>query len=400
MAELVEAAARGLATGGATRHVAAAAISAAIRTVQGQNQNQPEGSDEEIQNRANVQHAALAAHKALNQISGCQHHNLGVATREARKTGRLDASDQQWLQNLRRKANAARHVWCKKEANSNSNKDAQTESEKSGLAVQTDAIVNEKVEMATQTDPTVDMAQQAEAEQTGAKITKCEIAVQTDPTVGILKAGCTRRVPALRRGRARRKQRRADAERLSENWGGAEDGGCTSCDEAEDCGGRTCAEQGPGTQGPLALFIAQFGFSEAVVKELRLVPLELQHRFLNAIRNVQTAEEKPQVKFIDEGATNTSESDHSEDSERDASCEEAEDCGDDVRAEEGWESGDPMAMFIAQYGFTDTVLQELRALPLDLQHRVMDTCRQGQVTMSRNAQVQRRTFEAGKLHDG
>jgi len=103
-AALLEAAVRA----GATRHVAAAVAASLLRCVLGS--DCLESADAaEVEDRADLAGAALQAHQCLNALNGWPSHSLGAATEKA--GGQITASERRSLRSLRKKANAARHVW-------------------------------------------------------------------------------------------------------------------------------------------------------------------------------------------------------------------------------------------------------------------------------------------------
>ena len=65
----------------------------------------------EMAGRQTVCNAALQAHQALNMINSIPTHNLGIATKVASDTMKLNHQEKSTLRNLRKKANAARHAW-------------------------------------------------------------------------------------------------------------------------------------------------------------------------------------------------------------------------------------------------------------------------------------------------
>ena len=108
--QLTEAVVRGATCAQQSRQVAAACVSAAMRTAWDLCGGHGD-CQQEMWQREELQRAALNAHEVLNQITGTTHHTLGQATKEAERTLRLDAEEKRTLRRLRRKANIARHVW-------------------------------------------------------------------------------------------------------------------------------------------------------------------------------------------------------------------------------------------------------------------------------------------------
>lgn len=105
---LVRAAARGATEAKGSRQVVAAAVSAAIRTLT-QHSSQDEANP--LEWRVQAQRKALAAHDAMNKLTGSTHHNLGTATKAAVEAKAIDAEQANALRRVRRKANRARHTW-------------------------------------------------------------------------------------------------------------------------------------------------------------------------------------------------------------------------------------------------------------------------------------------------
>ena len=65
--------------------------------------------DSDLSGRAAVITSALGAHRDLDVIAGSPHHNLVTAMLDSRAG--LSRHDRQVLGKLRKKANAAKHVW-------------------------------------------------------------------------------------------------------------------------------------------------------------------------------------------------------------------------------------------------------------------------------------------------
>ena len=104
-AQLVHAAVSGAVSAGASRQVAAAVASAAMRVAAGGVADR----DEEVELRAQAVGRALALHKALSTVGGEHHHCLGLALAAAKSEGVLSPTEYDAGRRVSRAANRARH---------------------------------------------------------------------------------------------------------------------------------------------------------------------------------------------------------------------------------------------------------------------------------------------------
>ena len=104
---VVEASARGIAEGGAYRHVAAAMMAAAVRVVLGCSVDSIDVQHETLFRRLLPVHAGVAARGLLNTLNGSPSHNLGLALAKGRALLPKDISVA--LRKLQKMANDAKH---------------------------------------------------------------------------------------------------------------------------------------------------------------------------------------------------------------------------------------------------------------------------------------------------